>query len=226
MKRSHAEEELREDSGPDFNPTSMLTAIKRLTQDKPFDMVSVGYPGPVVHNRILAEPHSLGTGWVKFNFEKALRKPVKIVNDALMQAVGSYKGGRMLFLGLGTGLGAAMVVENVAQPMELAHLPYKKGKTFEDYAGERGLQKDGKKKWRKHILEIIEHLSAALEPDSIVIGGGNATKLDYMLPKMQRRFKCKCICRRLCDLGEQRFDHLRLIKSWTCPQLIPYPVLV
>ena len=183
MKRSHAEEELRKDSGPDFNPTSTLTAIKRLTQDKPFDMVSVGYPGPVVHNRILAEPHNLGTGWVKFNFEKALSKPVKIVSDALMQAVGSYKGGRMLFLGLGTDLGAAMVVENVAQPMELAHLPYKKGKTFEDYAGERGLQKDGKKKWRKHIFEIIEHLSAALELDSIVIGGGNVTKLDHMPPK-------------------------------------------
>ena len=183
MKRSNAEEELGEASGPDFNPKSMLTAIKRLTQDKPFDMVSVGYPGPVVHNRILAEPHNLGTGWVKFNFEKALSKPVKIVNDALMQAVGSYKGGRMLFLGLGTDLGAAMVVENVAQPMELAHLPYKKGKTFEDYAGERGLQKDGKKKWRKHIFEIIEHLSAALELDSIVIGGGNVTKLDHMPPK-------------------------------------------
>ena len=183
MKRSNAEEVLREASGSDFNPMSMLTAIKRLTQDKPFDMVSVGYPGPVVHNKILAEPHNLGTGWVKFNFEKALGKPVNVVNDALMQAVGSYKGGRMLFLGLGTGLGAAMIVENVALPMELAHLPYKKGKTFEDYAGERGLRKVGKKKWRKHIFEIIEHLSAALEPDSIVIGGGNVAKLDHMPPK-------------------------------------------
>lgn len=183
MKRSNADEELREDSGADFNPMAMLKAIKSLTRGKPYDMVSIGYPGPVVHNKILAEPHNLGAGWVKFNFEKALGKPVKIINDALMQAVGSYKGGRMLFLGLGTGLGAAMIVENVAQPMELAHLLYKKDKTFEDYAGERGLQKDGKKKWRKHIFEIIEHLSEALEPDSIVIGGGNVAKLDHMPPK-------------------------------------------
>ncbi|MEO9168471.1 MAG: ROK family protein [Aestuariivirga sp.] len=183
MKRSNADEELREVSGADFNPASMLKSIKRLTKDKPFDLVSIGYPGPVVHNKILAEPHNLGTGWVKFNFEKALGKPVKIVNDALMQAVGSYTSGRMLFLGLGTGLGAAMIVENVAQPMELAHLPYKKDKTFEDYAGENGLKKLGKKKWRKHIFDIIEYLSQALEPDSIVIGGGNVAKLDHMPPK-------------------------------------------
>jgi len=183
MKRSNADEELREVSGPDFNPKSMVAIIKRLTKDKPFDIVAIGYPGPVIHNKILAEPHNLGTGWVKFNFEKALGKPVRLVNDALMQAVGSYTGGRMLFLGLGTGLGAAMIVENVCQPMELAHLPYKKGKTFEDYAGERGLEKLGKKKWRKQIFDIVSHLTQALEPDNIVIGGGNVIKLDEMPPR-------------------------------------------
>ncbi|HEY5362861.1 MAG TPA: ROK family protein [Aestuariivirga sp.] len=183
LKLSNADEELREVSGADFNPISMIKTIKRLTEGKPFDKVSIGYPGPVVHNKILAEPHNLGPGWVKFNFEKALGKQVKIVNDALMQAVGSYSGRRMLFLGLGTGLGAAMIAENVTQPMELAHLPYKKGKTFEDYVGKRGLQKLGIKKWRKNIFEIVDYLTAALEPDSIVIGGGNVTKLDRMPPK-------------------------------------------
>jgi polyphosphate glucokinase len=185
MKRSNADEVLREDSGLDFNPKAMMGAIKRLTKDKPFDVVAMGYPGPVVHNKILAEPHNLGPGWVKFDFAKTFGKPVKIVNDALMQAVGSYRGGRMLFLGLGTGLGAAMIVENVAQPMELAHLPYRKGKTFEDYAGERGLEKYGKKKWANHIFDIVEHLTAALEPDYIVIGGGNVTKLSELPPKCE-----------------------------------------
>ncbi len=183
MKRSNADEELREVSGADFNPKMMLSIIKRLTKDKPFDIVTIGYPGPVIHNKILAEPHNLGSGWVKFNFEKALGKPVRLVNDALMQAIGSYTDGRMLFLGLGTGLGAAMIVENVCQPMELAHLPYKKDKTFEDYAGLRGLKKLGKKKWRKQIFDIAAHLAQALEPDAIVIGGGNVTKLDQMPPK-------------------------------------------
>ncbi len=185
MKRSNADEVLRDDSGLDFNPKSMMAIIKRLTKEKPFDVVAMGYPGPVVHNKIIAEPHNLGPGWVKFDFGKAFGKPVKIVNDALMQAVGSYKGGRMLFLGLGTGLGAAMIVENIAQPMELAHLPYKKDRTFEDYAGERGLEKYGKKKWAKHIFDIVEHLTAALEPDYIVIGGGNVTKLAQLPPKCE-----------------------------------------
>lgn len=184
MRLSNApDEDLRDDSGPTMTPKKMMTIIKRLTKGKGFDVVSMGYPGPVIHNRILAEPHNLGQGWVKFDFEKAFGKPLKIVNDALMQAVGSYEGGRMLFLGVGTGLGAAMIVDNVAQPTELAHLPYKKTKTFEDYAGERGLQKYGKKKWRKSVLDIIQHFSDALEPDYIVIGGGNVGKLGNLPAK-------------------------------------------
>ncbi|MBG1233277.1 ROK family protein [Aestuariivirga litoralis] len=183
LKLSNSDEVLRDDSGLQFTPEAMMAIIKRLTEGKPFDLVSMGYPGPIIHNRILAEPHNLGPGWVKFDFEKAFGKPLKIVNDALMQAIGSYNGGRMLFLGLGTGMGAAMIAENVAQPMELAHLPYKKGKTFEDYAGERGLEKYGKKKWRKNIFDIVEHITAALEPDEIVIGGGNVVKLDELPPK-------------------------------------------
>ena len=175
--------DMRADSGPTLTPKKMMTIIKRLTKGKDFDVVSMGYPGPILHNKILAEPHNIAAGWVKFDFEKAFGKPVKLVNDALMQAIGSYEGGRMLFLGLGTGLGAAMIVDNVAQPTELAHLPYKKGKTFEDYSGERGLQKLGKKKWRKSVFDIIAHFDAALEPDYIVIGGGNVTKLGDLPPK-------------------------------------------
>jgi len=183
MRLSSGGEDMRDVSGPNLTPRKMMNIIKKLTKGKNFDVVSIGYPGPVIHNKILAEPHNLGKGWVNFNFEKAFGKPLKIVNDALMQAIGNYEGGRMLFLGLGTGLGAAMIVDNVAQPMELAHLPYKKGKTFEDYAGERGLAKFGKKKWRKNVFDIVAHITAALEPDSIVIGGGNVTKLDKLPPK-------------------------------------------
>jgi polyphosphate glucokinase len=183
MRLSNGGEDMRDVSGPNLTPRKMMNIIKKLTKGRHFDVVSMGYPGPVIHNRILAEPYNLGKGWVKFDFKKAFGKPRKVVNDALMQAIGNYEGGRMLFLGLGTGLGAAMIVENVAQPMELAHLPYKKGKTFEDYAGERGLKKFGKKKWRKNVFDIVTHVTAALEPDTIVIGGGNATLLDKLPPK-------------------------------------------
>lgn len=184
MRLSNAPDvDMRDDSGLTMTPRKMMNIIKRLTKGKDFDVVSMGYPGPIVHNKVLAEPHNLAPGWVKFNFEKAFGKPLKIVNDALMQAIGSYDGERMLFLGLGTGLGAAMIVDNVAQPTELAHLPYKKGKTFEDYAGERGLEKYGKKKWRKSVFDIVQHLSEALEPDYVVIGGGNVVKLGELPPK-------------------------------------------
>ncbi|RWP15586.1 MAG: ROK family protein [Mesorhizobium sp.] len=173
-------EERKADSGPGLTPQQMIAAVQTLADGLPYDVVSIGYPGPVHHNRPLADPANLGKGWVGFDFATQFGKPVKLVNDALMQAVGSYEGGRMLFLGLGTGLGAAMILDNVAQPMELAHLPYKKGGSFEDYVGERGLEKRGKKKWRKHVFDVVERLRAALQPDYVIIGGGNVDKLDEL----------------------------------------------
>ncbi|KQU92269.1 ROK family protein [Mesorhizobium sp. Root102] len=179
-------EERRADSGPRLTPQQMIDAVKELAEGLSYDVVSMGYPGPVNHNRPLTDPANLGKGWAGFDFAGAFGKPVKVVNDALMQAIGSYEGGRMLFLGLGTGLGAAMIADNIAQPMELAHLPYKKGKSFEDYVGERGLEKRGKKKWRKHVFDVVDRLRAALQPDYVVIGGGNVDKLDE-LPADSRR---------------------------------------
>ena len=173
-------EERKADSGPDLTPQQMVAAVKTLAQGLPYDVVSMGYPGPVHHNRPLTDPANLGKGWAGYDFATQFGKPVKIVNDALMQAVGSYEGGRMLFLGLGTGLGAAMIVDNVAQPMELAHLPYRKGGSFEDYVGERGLEKRGKKKWRKYVFDVVDRLRAAMQPDYVVIGGGNVDKLDEL----------------------------------------------
>jgi polyphosphate glucokinase len=171
------------ESGPTLTAAEMVTQVLKLTADWHCDRVSMGYPGPVVHNRPLAEPHNLGKGWVGFDFGKAFGHPVRIVNDAAMQALGGYEGGRMLFLGLGTGLGSAMIVDNVLQPMELAHLEYKHGKTFEDYLGLAGLERRGAKKWRESVADVVERLSAALEPDYIVIGGGNARKLKKLPPK-------------------------------------------
>lgn len=179
-------EERRADSGPGLTPQQMIDAVKGLADGLAYDVVSMGYPGPVAHNRPFADPANLGKGWAGFDFDAAFGKPVKVVNDALMQAVGSYEGGRMLFLGLGTGLGAAMIVDNVAQSMELAHLPYRKGRSFEDYVGERGLERRGKKKWRKHVFDVVDRLRAALQPDYVVLGGGNVEKLDE-LPQDSRR---------------------------------------
>src|SRR5882724_6177743 len=165
-------------SGPDLSAKAMVTKIKALTKDWSYDAISIGYPGPVINNRPLAEPHNLGRGWAGFDFEKAFGRPTKVVNDALMQAIGSYQGGRMLFLGLGTGLGSAMIVDGICEPMELGHLPYRKGGTFEDYVGAAGLARLGKKKWRKAVDDVIARLFAALEPDYVVLGGGNAEKVD------------------------------------------------
>ncbi|RUV67826.1 MAG: ROK family protein [Mesorhizobium sp.] len=173
-------EERRTDSGPGLTPQQMIAAVQTLADGWPYDVISMGYPGPVHHNKPLTDPANLGKGWVGCDFATQFGKPVKVVNDALMQAIGSYEGGRMLFLGLGTGLGAAIIVDNVAQPMELAHLPYKKGGSFEDYVGERGLEKRGKKKWRKHVFDVVERLRAAMQPDYVVIGGGNVDKLDEL----------------------------------------------
>lgn len=178
--------ERRAVSGSDMTAAQMIDKVKELSKDLAFDVVSIGYPGPVVRNAITLEPHNLGKGWVGFDFEKAFGKPTKVVNDAMMQAIGSYEGGRMLFLGLGTGLGAAMVVENVGLPMELAHLPYRKGDSFEAYVGERGLKKRGRKKWRGYVFDVVERLSAALQADYVVIGGGNVDRLDRLPPNARR----------------------------------------
>src|ERR1700722_452205 len=169
-------------SGPHLVAKEMVQQVKSLTADWSYDVVSIGYPGPVAHDRPLAEPHNLGRGWVGFNFEKAFGRPTKVVNDALMQAVGSYKGGRMLFLGLGTGLGAAMIVDGVLQPMELAHLAYKNGKSYEDYLGLRGLERMGPKKWRRCVAKVTKKLKVALDADYVVLGGGNSKKLKKLPP--------------------------------------------
>ena len=168
-------------SGPTMTPRKMVAGVKALARDWKYDAVSIGYPGAVVHGRPVAEPHNLGRGWVGFDYASAFRHPVRIINDAAMQALGSYEGGKMLFLGFGTGLGTAMIVDGIVEPMELAHLPYKKA-TYEDYVGLRGLLKFGKKKWRRYVADIVARLSAALEPDDIVLGGGNATKLKKLPP--------------------------------------------
>ena len=172
-------------SGPTMTPRRMVAQVKRLTADWDYKAVSIGYPGPVTHGRPLREPFNLGPGWMRFDFQKAFGCPVKIINDAAMQALGSYQGGRMLFLGLGTGLGSAMIVDGVLEPMELAHLPYRK-RTYEDYLGIRGLERLGKKKWERHVFKAVEMLREALEANYVVLGGGNVKKLKNLPPKARR----------------------------------------
>jgi len=169
-------------SGPKMTPAKMVSLARAGTNGWKYDAVSIGYPGAVVHGRPFTEPHHLGSGWVGFNFKKAFARPVKIINDAAMQALGSYRGGRMLFLGLGTGLGSALIVENVLEPLELAHLPYQKGRSYEDYVGQAGLERLGKKKWRRHVKEVVKQLKAALQADYVVFGGGNARLLKKLPP--------------------------------------------
>ncbi|HTV86210.1 MAG TPA: glucose-6-phosphate isomerase [Dyella sp.] len=168
-----------------LTPEAMIKLLRPLIRSWKYDAVSIGYPGPVLHERIAREPYNLGKGWVGFDFTKAFGCKTKVVNDAAMQALGSYEGGRMLFLGLGTGLGSAFIVDGIIEPMELAHLPYKKG-TFEDYVGTRGMKRHGKKKWHLHVVDVIEQLRAALEPDYVVLGGGNVRHLPE-LPEGVRR---------------------------------------
>jgi len=166
-------------SGPTMTPDQMVMGVRKIVGDWKYDAVSIGYPGPVVQGRPAKEPHNLGPGWVGFDFQAAFGCPVKVINDAAMQALGSYEGGKMLFLGLGTGLGSALIVDGIVEPLEMAHLPYRK-KTFEDYVGERGLERSGVKRWRRDVADVVARLVAALEPDDVVIGGGNVKLLKEM----------------------------------------------
>jgi polyphosphate glucokinase len=197
------EKEKREiDSGPTLTARQMVSGVKKLADGWEFDVVSIGYPGPVVHDRPMAEPHNLGKGWMGFNFAAAFKLPTKVINDAAMQALGSYRGGKMLFLGIGTGLGSTMIVDGIVQPMELAHLPYKK-RTYEDYVGARALEEFGKKAWRRHVEDVVEYLVAALQPDDVVLGGGNAKKLKELPP--------------LCRLGDNANAFKGGFRMWEGP---------
>jgi polyphosphate glucokinase len=167
-------------SGPEMTAEEMVSLARATAEEWSFDVVSVGIPAPVHGGRVVSEPVNLGKGWVGFDFEAAFGKPTKVINDAAMQALGSYDGGKMLFLGLGTGLGTALIDDHVIEPMELAHLPYKKNKTYEEYVGERARKQLGNKRWSKVVAEVVETLTTALEPDYIVLGGGNAAKLDEL----------------------------------------------
>jgi polyphosphate glucokinase len=168
-------------SGPTLTAEEMVTTAKKLVEGWAYEAVSIGYPGPVLKGKPVAEPHNLGAGWVGFDFAAAFGCPVKLVNDAALQALGSYQSGKMLFLGLGTGLGSCMIVDGIVEPMELGHLPYRK-RTYEDYVGVRGLKRVGKKKWRKYVEDVVARLIAALEPDDVVLGGGNVNKLKTLPP--------------------------------------------
>jgi polyphosphate glucokinase len=182
---SNQQERRRFVSGPSLTAEEMVSGTLEAVADWSWDVVSVGIPAPVRGGRLISEPVNLGQGWVGFDYAGAFGKPTQVVNDAVMQAVGSYRGGRMLFLGLGTGLGSAMIVDGTIEPLELGHLPFRK-RTFEDYVGERGLKKLGKKKWTKAVFETVERLSAAMEPDEVVLGGGGSDNLDE-LPEGCRR---------------------------------------
>jgi polyphosphate glucokinase len=184
VRASGEAERRRASSGPDMTASQMVAAVIGLAKGWTWDVVSVGIPSPVHRGRVVADPVNLGSGWAAFDYQAAFGKPTKVVNDAAMQALGSYEGGTMLFLGLGTGLGSALVSDGIVEPMELGHLPYRKA-TFEDYVGEASLEKRGKKRWRKDVTEVVLALMAALEPDYVVLGGGNAEKLDELPPNVR-----------------------------------------
>jgi hypothetical protein len=169
-------------SGPDFTPRRMVAAVKKATADWRYQAVSIGFPGPVRNGHPADEPKNLGRGWIRFDYRRAFGRPVRIVNDALMQALGSYRGGRMLFLGLGTGLGAALVLDGIVHPLEIAHLPYRNGRTYEDYLGKRGQDRMGRKRWRRLVWEIVPRLHEAFQVDEVVLGGGNVKQLKALPP--------------------------------------------
>ncbi|HEX3602766.1 MAG TPA: hypothetical protein VHU43_01645 [Steroidobacteraceae bacterium] len=193
------------ESGPRLTPRLMASRVLKLNSDLKYDVVSIGYPGVVVHGKIVTEPYNLARGWVGYDFRKAFGRPTLLMNDAAMQAIGSYEGGRMLFLGLGTGLGSALIVGGTVAPMELAHLPYKHGRSYEDYLGDRGRRRLGAKKWRRTVADVVGQLSKALEADYVVIGGGNARKLKK-LPKNAR-------------LGSNEFAFLGGFRAWSSKAL-------
>jgi polyphosphate glucokinase len=177
VKCSDSDEARRFPSGKELSAQQMVDGVQELTKDWSYDVLTAGFPGPIVKGQIVQEPVNLGKGWVGFDFTAAFGKPTRLINDAAMQALGSYEGGRMLFLGLGTGLGNALIIDGVIAPMELGHLPYKKKRTFEDYVGIRGLERLGKKKWQRAVYDVVSRLKAALIADYVVLGGGNAKKL-------------------------------------------------
>jgi polyphosphate glucokinase len=198
-------------SGSQLSAKAMVKKVKDLTKDWSYDVISLGYPGPVLRNRPIAEPYNLGRGWAGFDFANAFDRPTRVVNDALMQALGNYNGGRMLFLGLGTGLGSAMIVDGVLQPMELGHLPYRKGKTFEYYVGAAGLKRLGKKRWQQKVADVAERFAAALQPEYIVMGRwqrrkSRASSAPDAAWHEERRF-----CRRIQTVG--RWHNQRSIKG-------------
>jgi polyphosphate glucokinase len=172
-------------SGPDMTAARMAEEVTKAVAGRGYDVVSIGYPGPVVNGRPASEPHNLGAGWMRFDYAKAFAKPVRVVNDAAMQALGSYQGGRMLYLGLGTGLGSAFVGDGVLEPLELAHLPYRKNRTYEDYLGLRGLQRMGRKKWQRHVERVVELLKHGLQADYVMLGGGQTKELSSLPPDVR-----------------------------------------
>jgi polyphosphate glucokinase len=171
-------------SGPTLTPARMADQVLAATEGWKYDVISIGYPGPVVHDHPLADPHNLGSGWIDYPYQKVFGKPIRFINDAAMQALGGYRGRRMLFLGTGTGLGSALVFDGVVVPLELAHLPYKKGRTYEEYIGVAGLERSGKKRWRKSVLDIIEILQAAFICDYVLLGGGNSKYMKELPPNV------------------------------------------
>jgi polyphosphate glucokinase len=168
-------------SGKTLTPRKMVAGVKKLAKDWKYDVIAIGYPGPVLRGRPVAEPRNLAKGWIGFDFARAFKRPVKVVNDAAMQALGSYRKGKMLFLGLGTGLGTTLIADGIVEPMEIGHLPYRKG-TYEDYVGLHGLEKHGKRKWRRYVADVVERLKAALEPSEVVLGGGDVKELKTLPP--------------------------------------------
>jgi polyphosphate glucokinase len=185
LKTSDQAEVRKVPSGPALTAQQMVDGVRARTGDWSYDAVTIGFPGPVHQGQILKEPVNLGRGWVGYDFARALGKPVKIINDAAMQALGSYHGGRMLFLGLGTGLGNCMILDGVIAPMELGHLPYKKGRTFEDHVGNLGMKRLGRRKWQASVFDVVARLRDALLPEYVVLGGGNVKKLDELPPGCQ-----------------------------------------
>ena len=209
VKLQDHDEVRRHPSGPGLTAEDMTRAVLGMTTDWQYDGVSIGYPGPVVHGKIQVEPANLAPGWLGFDFAAAFGKPVKVINDAAMQALGSYEGGRMLFLGLGTGLGSALIIDNAVAPMELAHLPYRKKHTYEDYLGERGHRRLGRKKWTKAVEDVVARFKAAFVVDYIVLGGGNAKKLLRLPPHARAGANSNAFLGgfRLWEVNEQTQQH-------------------